>query len=434
MTRSSTPVRSATGAEVLVEKLIPEGKALGRLSDGRVVITSGAVPGDRIGLDAVSESKGLVKARRYRLLTVSPLRIEPICELADRCGGCDWMMLSIEEQRRQKLEILKEALLRTGKIDWRARPLELTAGERALGYRGRVRLQIEGGRIGFHQRGSHELVEPEHCAVSTDAINAALREIRELARLHARALDAFCWLEVREATDGTLSVLLEPQPKSSPRESGLWLEALRARFVVAVGGADGTNRELWQRFQLTDDTFMLSSPLGFVQVNWEVNRALIARVLEGAAARGIRSFLDAYAGSGNFTLPLLRRGLEGVAVESNASAVAPLREAARRQGLDDSGFVIADAAAYARALERQARRFDLVLADPPRAGLAAGLEPLARLARGWFVMCSCNPVTLARDLGRLVALGFELEELRAFDMFPQTHHLETLAWLRAPSA
>jgi 23S rRNA (uracil1939-C5)-methyltransferase len=424
---------SAAGAEVLIDKLIPDGKALGRLSDGRVVITSGAVPGDRIRLEATSESKGLVTARAHRLLSASPLRIEPSCELAGRCGGCDWMVLPIAEQRRQKLAVLREALLRTGKIDWQARPLELYAGERAEAYRGRVRLQVAGGRIGFHQRGSHQLVEPERCAVSTGAVNTALRELRELARAHAGALDAFSWLEVREATDGTLSVLLEPGQRAPAPDTSAWLEALRARFVVAVGSRAGAEPALRQRFQLTDDTYMSSPPAGFVQVNWEVNRALIAAVLGGAAARGIRTFLDVYCGSGNFTLPLLRRGYTGQGVESNASAIASLREAARQQGLDADGCVVGDAAAYARALGRQAQRFDLVLVDPPRAGLMAGLEPLAQLAGRWFVMCSCNPVTLARDLGRLVALGFELEELCAFDMFPQTHHLETLAWLRPPA-
>jgi tRNA/tmRNA/rRNA uracil-C5-methylase (TrmA/RlmC/RlmD family) len=270
--------------------------------------------------------------------------------------------------------------------------------------------------------------------VSTEAVNAALGELRGLALAHPGALNAFSWLEVREATSGALSVLLEPRQQAPHVDTRGWLAALRARFVVAVNGRAGDSPELWQRFDLTDDTYMLSSPAGFVQVNWEVNRALIAHVLEGVAARGLGTFLDVYAGSGNFTLPLLRRGLAGHAVESNASAVAALREAARQQGLDAGGVVVADAALHAGALERQSQRYDLVLVDPPRAGLVAGLEPLGRLARRWFVMCSCNPVTLARDLGRLVALGFELEELRAFDMFPQTHHLESLAWLRAPAA
>jgi 23S rRNA (uracil1939-C5)-methyltransferase len=423
----------AHGAEVVIDKLIPEGKALGRLPDGRVVIASGPMPGDRIELGIVSESKGLVTARSYRLLSAAPERIVPSCPVADRCGGCDWMVLPVAEQRRHKLEILKEALLRTGKIDWRERPLELIAGERVEAYRCRVRLQVADGRVGFFHRASHELVEPDHCRVSSDAVNAALGQIRELARAHARALDAFAWLEVREASDGTVSVLLEPDRRRMGIDTSAWLSALRQRFLLAVRGHDGADPALWQRFQLTDDTFMLSSPPGFVQVNWEVNQRLIAHVLAGVATRGIDTFLDAYAGSGNFTLPLLRQGLSGLAVESNRSALAPLREAARRQGLEGAGCVVADAAEHAAILAREGDGFDLVLVDPPRAGLGAGLEALAGVARRWFLMCSCNPVTLARDLGRLVQLGFELEELCAFDMFPQTHHLETVAWLRAPA-
>ena len=420
---------TARGAEVVIDKLIPEGKALGRLADGRIVIATGAVPGDRIALEEVTERKGLVTARKHRLLAPSPQRITPVCELAERCGGCDWMALSVTEQRRHKVQILREALLRTGKIDWRERPIELVAGERAEGYRCRVRLQVGGGRIGFYHRGSHELVEPERCAVSSSAVNSALALLRELARRHPGALDAYAWLEVREASDGSVSVLLQRREPRAEVDERPWLEALRVSFRVGhVGGpADGA-----QRFQLTDDTFMLSAPQGFVQVNWEVNRLLVARVLAGASSRGVATFVDAYAGSGNFALPLLGLGLGGLAIESNASAVESAREAAAAQGFEPAAFILGDAVAYAERLTRQAERFDLVLVDPPRAGLKEGLPSLARLAAGWLAMCSCNPVTLARDLRALLDLGFELESLEAFDMFPQTHHLETLAWLRAP--
>lgn len=425
----------ALGAEVLIDKLIPEGKGLGRLADGRVVIAAGALPGDRIALEAVKESKGLVTAERFSLLEASAARVAPSCEVADRCGGCDLMSLGIAEQRRHKLAMLREALLRTGKIDWGARPLPLVAGERAEGYRGRLRLQIAGGRIGFFHRQSHELVEAQSCRVGTPRLNAALGQIREAARAAPAGLDAFAWLEVREASDGSVSVLLEPRGRGLSAAARGWLAALAERgFRVSSTRDAGTSPELLQRFELTTDTYLLSAPRSFVQVNWEVNQALIARVLEGAAGRGLRTFLDAYAGAGNFSLPLLRQGLTGLAVESNEAAVAAARRAASQQGLDPAAFVAADAAEHALGLARAGRRFDLVLVDPPRAGLTSGLEPLSRLAARALALCSCNPVTLARDLARLLALGFELEELQAFDMFPQTHHLETLAWLRAPGA
>jgi 23S rRNA (uracil1939-C5)-methyltransferase len=428
-------VMAASGREIVVEKLIPDGKALGRLADGRVVILSGAVPGDRVELGAVAESKGLVTAHSFRLLEPSSLRVAPSCGVAHRCGGCDWMVLPIDEQRRQKREILKEALWRTGKIDWRERPLELVTGARHEAYRCRVRLQVAGGRVGFFERGSHELVEPDVCRVSSERVNAALGQLRRVAREHAEALGVFAWVEVREAGDGTVSVLLEPRaplPRRQPESQKALLLALEQEFVVGFGG-QAPSQHAGQRFDLTDDTFMLSALQGFVQVNWEVNRLLVARVIEGAAARGVTTFLDAYAGSGNFSLPLLRRGLRGLAVESNPSAVGSAREAARLQGLDPEAFVVGDAARFAAARAERGERFDLVFCDPPRAGLKTGLEPLARAAARWLAICSCNPVTLARDLSRLVALGFELETIVAFDMFPQTHHLETLAWLRAPA-
>jgi 23S rRNA (uracil1939-C5)-methyltransferase len=420
---------SARGAELVIDKLIPEGKALGRLGDGRVVIAAGAVPGDRIVLDVVSETKGLVTARAHHLVSPSALRIAPACELAERCGGCDWMVLPVAEQRRHKLSILREALLRTGKIDWSDRELSLLAGERSEGYRCRIRLQVAGGRIGFHHRGSHELVEPERCAVGSAAVNAALTRLRALARRHPRALEVYAWLEVREASDGSVSVLLSRGEPSASVDERAWLDELRREFAVAHVGEPA---QTLQRFQLTCDTFMLSAPQGFVQVNWEVNRLLVAAVLSGAEQRGVATFVDAYAGSGNFALPLFGRGLSGLAIESNASAVHSAREAATAQGFDPAAFIVDDAAAHAARLARRGQRFDLVLVDPPRAGLKGGLAALAGITGGWLAMCSCNPVTLARDLRSLLDLGFELESLLAFDMFPQTHHLETLAWLRAP--
>ncbi len=423
-----------TSTEVSIEKLIPEGKALGRLADGRIVIAQGAIPGDRILLERFSERKGLVSAQSFRLVAASPLRVTPSCSVAERCGGCDWMMLRIQEQRQSKIELLKEALWRTGKIDFRERGIELFIGQRAEGYRGRVRLAVQHDRIGFYQRGSHELIEPERCAVSSPAVNAALGELRLAARAQAGALGCFTWLEVREGSDGSVSVWLERNDRALSPAARAFIQALRAKFIVVASSSEAESPQSWQRFQLTDDTFMLSSPASFTQVNWEVNRLLIRRVLDGAAARGINTFLDAYAGSGNFALPLLAQGLSGLAVEANPSAVLAAREAARRQTLPADGFVVADAAAHAEELWRQGRRFDLVLVDPPRAGVKVGLEPLSRLAQAWFLMCSCNPVTLARDLRSALDLGFSISELEAFDMFPQTHHLETLAWLRAPAA
>jgi 23S rRNA (uracil1939-C5)-methyltransferase len=418
------------GTELRVEKLIAEGNALGHLADGRVVILQGAVPGDRVILEQVSEHKGLVRVQAFRVIEPSALRVEPQCPVFGACGGCDWMMLSPEQQRAHKLSVLREVLLRTAKLDLSVRAIPLLAGSSSAGYRRRVRLQVVEGRIGFYARASHALVEPERCAVCSPALNSALAELRQLTRSAPGTLTHARSIELREACDGSLSLFVEPEPGTRGPELG----SLRGQFLTALGSAEAADRALWQRFELTEQSYLLAPPGCFTQVNWEVNQKLIARVLAGAQARGVRSFLDAHAGAGNFALPLLAQGLSGMAVEYNAQAVIAAREAARLQQLPAEGFRVGDCARVALELAREARRVDLVLLDPPRAGVKEGLPELAGLCSGWLAICSCNPVTLARDLRALLDLGFELEELEAFDMFPETHHLEALAWLRAPGA
>jgi 23S rRNA (uracil1939-C5)-methyltransferase len=427
---AASPRTPAAGAEICVEKLIAEGNALGRLADGRVVILEGAVPGDRVVLERVSEQKGLVRALAFRVTQPSPLRVTPHCPVFGACGGCDWMMLRPEEQRSQKLAVLREVLLRTAKLDLTEREIPLFAGPSPAGYRRRIRLQIVDGRIGFYARSSHTLVEPEQCAVSSSALNGALHSLRALTHSAPATLAGLASLELRQACDGSLSLFLEKDPAQASQVPDL--AGLRERFLCALGSADAETPALWQRFELTAQTYLLAPPGCFTQVNWEVNRALIARVLAGGQARGVRTFLDAHAGAGNFALPLLAQGLSGVAIECNRLGVAAARQAAAQQGLSSEGFMVGDSARVARDLRRQGRRFELVLLDPPRAGVKDGLRELAELSVGWLAICSCNPVTLARDLRTLLDLGFVLEELAAFDMFPETHHLETLVWLRVP--
>lgn len=427
---ASLPDTALSGTEVVVEKLIAEGNALGHLADGRVVILQGALPGDRVTLERAVQTKGLVRALAHRISTPSPLRVTPECPVFSSCGGCDWMMLRASEQPAQKLAVLREALLRTAKIDWTARPIPIVSAASPQGYRRRIRLQVVDGHIGFYARGSHQLVEPEQCRVSSAALNRGLQELRQLTRRAPAALASVSSLELREGCDGTLSLYLEREPGAA--RVALDLTSTGGRFQVAVGAADAENVALWQRFDLTEQTYLLAPPGCFTQVHWQINRQLIGRVLAGARARGATSFLDAYAGCGNFALPLLAAGLAGKAIESHPLAIRAATEAARRQALPSAGFLAGDSAVLGRQLLQQEQQFDLVLLDPPRAGVKQGLAELAGLARGWLVMCSCNPVTLARDLRALVDLGFVLEEIEAFDMFPETHHLETLVWLRAP--
>jgi 23S rRNA (uracil1939-C5)-methyltransferase len=419
------------GVEVVIEKLIPDGVALGRLDDGRVVMLNGAAPGDRVLLEEFSEKKGLIKAQRWALVLASRERVQPLCPVASECGGCDWMMLSEAEQRRSKLSLLQQALRRTAKIaEYSYAPL--WSGERRHAYRSRVRMQLVAGRIGFRRRGSHDLVEPAQCAVSEPALNEALAQLRQLVQKYPGALDAFSEVELAADSQGRVALHFEPaEPASRSAATHSLVAELAAHFQVSLGEVE-SGEPPFQRFELIDDVYLLAPVGTFTQVNWEVNRAMIRELCAGVQQRGIQSFLDLYAGAGNFSLPLLAKGLKGVSVEAVRASAHAAREAARRQSLNGGRFWGRDARRAVEALQREQRRFDLVIIDPPRAGVKHGLVEMAALSSGWIALCSCNPVTLARDLRTLLDEGYELEAMQPFDMFPQTHHLETLAWLRVP--
>jgi 23S rRNA (uracil1939-C5)-methyltransferase len=186
-----------------------------------------------------------------------------------------------------------------------------------------------------------------------------------------------------------------------------------------------------QRWQLPENVELFAPSGCFTQVNWAVNTKLVETVVGEALRRGARRFCDAFSGAGNFSLPLAARGLQGLGIDESQAAIAAAREAARASGLSTVEFIAEDVTSALRRLLKEGSRFDLLIIDPPRAGARAIIESIAELRPAQLAVCSCDPVTLSRDLRVLVEGGFFLDQITAFDMFPHTHHLEALAWLHA---
>jgi 23S rRNA (uracil1939-C5)-methyltransferase len=156
---------------------------------------------------------------------------------------------------------------------------------------------------------------------------------------------------------------------------------------------------------------------------------LVTEVVDGARARSISTFLDLYAGSGNFSLPLAASGLSGVAVEAEAASSALAEIASKAQHIAGLDVMWSPVVPALRALMRGKRRFELAILDPPRAGAKDIIEPLSKLEPEWIAYVACDPVTLARDVKALLGRGYALDRVTGYDMFPQTHHVEVLAWL-----
>jgi 23S rRNA (uracil1939-C5)-methyltransferase len=404
-----------------VEKLVPGGAGFSRLPDGRSAFVEGALPGDRVAVSGLEEKRGYVRATSYELLEPGPERVEPPCPIADACGGCDWMRLELGAQRRHKAGVVKEALERTGRLHLPALPEMIVRGD-ALGYRGRLRVHVDDrGTVGFFGRRSRSLVPVTACAVAHTQVNRALRVLAalgpELVPLLARfeavelsvapeGVEARLWLRKGAPAAGSLAPLLEHLGRGG----------VVARVVPAASsnGPPGADAERpWA---------------AFTQVNPAVNAALVEAVTAGAATRPTPTFLDLYAGSGNFSLPLAAAGRSGVMVELERTAAEAARREAASRGLSLEVLPLDAARGLAKLVARRTR-FELVVLDPPRAGAKDALRGIVTLRPTAIAYVSCDPVTLARDLREIVAAGYRLESVRCFDMFPHTHHVETLAWL-----
>jgi 23S rRNA (uracil1939-C5)-methyltransferase len=418
---------SMRGLELTIEKLVPGGDGFLRLPDGQALFVRGGAPGDRIRLGSVEKQRGTWRSNDYELLSPSPDRVTPECPVAASCGGCDLMHLSRVSELAQKTSMLKEALERVAGVAFT--PDTLTSSEAVSGYRSRVRFHVgQHGKLGFFARGTHQLVEVPGCAVADPRINQALASIRRLARRFPEALSGFSDVELR-ATRTDVIARFVPRDGIKPIAAEPFLRALGKELRVAA-----TEREaqaLSERRSLTSDVFVEIPADAFSQINEPVNRELVAAVVAGAQARGLTSFCDLFAGVGNFALPLARMGLTGVMVERTPSAVVAAQRAAVEQGIPKLKARTADAAKALADLVREGQRFDLVVLDPPREGAPEVVAGIPGLSPRAVAYVACDPVTLSRDLKPLLAAGLAISSVQAFDMFPRTHHFETLVWLEA---
>jgi 23S rRNA (uracil1939-C5)-methyltransferase len=406
-----------------IEKLVPGGEGFLRLDDGRAAFAPGTVPGDQILVHRDEERRGYVRATQWELVSAGPDRVDPPCPIASTCGGCDLMHLARPAQLAAKRAMLIESLERIAKISTAPVAADLVTAGPSLGYRSRARFHVDAlGEIGFRARGSHDVVGVPHCPVCSEPVNTALDWIRQAPAAIRRELRE---VDVREDLGGgSVLVRLTPRERPSTRLRQ-WAAAIRDSCSVQLVGVTPAIR---RRFPLPGGLHLVVNDSSFTQVNWWVNLALIEHLLTGVRERDLHDFCELYCGCGNFTLPLLSAGLRGLAVERDAAAIDAARVGAREAGLPTATFEAGDVSQFVEQLVRRTERFDLVVIDPPRDGAKQITGQLGKLCTNTLVICSCDPTTLARDTKQLQIAGFTLQQVIGFDMFPQTHHLETVAW------
>ena len=370
-----------------------------------MVLVPFTLPGELVQIEPVDARHHVKRGQITSVVEPSPERIDPACPYFTACGGCSYQHSSYEYEVAQKIEVLREVMERVGKFDAPAEIPTIIGPD--WGYRNRIQLHFEAGKIGFHAAGSHDIVDIEKCPISSPKLNEAIALFR--GHLKERRWPYFLRsLELFTNEDQVQVNVLDAGDKRLARSFFEWIG-------LDLPGATDPALE-YGEFRVSHRSF------------FQTNRFLIEQLTEAAieGAEGGTAW-DLYSGVGLFSLALARREFEVTAVEASMSAVSDLGFNMERAGLNIAAYK-APAELW---MEEQTDAPDFVLADPPRSGLGKnGARALARLKPKQLNIVSCDPSTLARDLATLRSVGYEIEGMTMIDLFPHTSHIETVTKLR----
>jgi 23S rRNA (uracil1939-C5)-methyltransferase len=410
-----------TSIELTIDALAAGGDGVGRDPDGRVTFVAHTAPGDRVRAVLAEQHRAWARADLAAVLTPSPARRTAPCAyfVDGRCGGCQWQHVAAEGQSAAKQAIVAGALRRQIASGLELLPIAVPAPP--YHWRRRARLHWyrgpgeEAAMIGFLAPRSHRVVDIESCAQLEVGLERALLLLREQL---AGSLQGRGAIALLAGEGGAVHVAIEPVEGGCTPEAAAALIGHAGIVGVAIAGQDLGAADVvleqagtWPELRGRADAFAQASRDG--------NHALLAAVDAAAQPRAGAAVLELYAGSGNFTRVLVRGAARVVAVDAVDVPWAFSDPAIER--------LVASAEEAMPMLAAEGRRFDLAVLDPPRSGAVAAVDGLAALGVTRVIYVSCDPATLGRDLGRLQATGFRLERAQAFDLMPQTAHVEVIA-------
>jgi 23S rRNA (uracil1939-C5)-methyltransferase len=371
-------------AVISIERIVAGGFGLGRHEE-RVLLVPLTAPGDRVEVE-LSDQRSV--ARLIRVVSPGPERVEPPCTHFGICGGCDLMHLSYPAQVRAKVEMVAESLMRTGGRDLLSMLTEvgIESNPRPLYSRIRATWQpTDSGTAGYFRRSSQDVIAIEHCPI----LDPALEEVRSSLTIRDKARGLTNGSEVSIATGHGPAVPVD----------------------FAVGDAQ-----------------IVASALAFFQSSQSLLDRFVRHVVHLAADVGPGHVVELYSGVGLFTIPLAPHVGAIDAVESSPVAVTLARQNVRRNRLQNVNVHADDAGRWIAKRTGKRIRPGTVLIDPPRSGVGTRVSTgILRIKPRRIVYVSCDPATFARDARQIVDAGYRLTKLTVFDLFPQTHHTETVA-------
>ena len=454
VTRDTAPLSEDAIVELTLEALVSDGRALGRV-DGMVLLVADGLPGQTVRVRVTAVRRRLAEGVIEAVLAPSPQQRPAHCPHAD-CGGCPWQTLQPEAQQHWKERLVADALTRIGHLPEPLPLLPLLASPEAWGYRNKMEFAF--GRdaqgnpaLGLRERRSRHIVPVTECRLQSPQamevlgwLRAAIQPLMEDAGLPVwdseQRAGFWRYVVIRQATTGTclVELIVAPHPEgieamvgvgkhladglreALPAVAGVALSERAAWDDVACGEKIRYTRGLTQLAEPVGDVPCVLAPQAFMQVNTQAAALLYAEAAQLLRLSGTETVWDLYCGTGAIAMALAPHAGTVHGVEIAPRAVTLARELASQAGLHNCVFHIGDVGTPLRRLPRP----DVVVVDPPRAGLhEQALRAVMKSGAERVLYISCNPATFARDAA-LLNTTYKLTAVRPVDIFPQTPHVE----------
>lgn len=432
----ATQVPTGKKQRLKIERLANDGRGIGFV-EGRTWFVAGSLAGEEVEARVLGAHGKVVEARTERVFQASPLRRPAPCKHFGRCGGCSVQQMPHDEQLALKQRMLAEQLSRVAGVEPEEWAAPLTGDEFA--YRRRARIAVRWDvrskqlEVGFRAASSQDIIAIEECPVLVQALQPIMTALPAMLRslgkpqtlghveLFSGSANALLLRHTAPLAENDLATL---KAFCDAHGAQLWLHGEGEPQPVDPSAALGYRLEPW-------NLALAYRPGDFVQVNAQVNTAMISQALDWLEPRADERVLDLFCGLGNFALPLALKSREVVAVEGVETMVQRATGNAASNDLHNVKFYQADLSQPLDKAAWVAEGFRAVLLDPPRDGAFEVVRNLKALGAERLLYVSCNPATLARDTVELIRQGYRLKRAGILDMFPQTAHVEAMALFEA---
>ncbi|MDQ7823040.1 MAG: 23S rRNA (uracil(1939)-C(5))-methyltransferase RlmD [Candidatus Eremiobacteraeota bacterium] len=452
------PFREGERITIQLGSIASGGDAVGRNGDFVFFVPYG-VPGDIVTIQVTEKRKSYARGEIALVERPSRDRVEPPCPHFFQCGGCQFQHISYEAQRAIKKNLVIEALERIGRLS-PVNVRDLEEGTAIWHYRNKVQCVVGGSpakkdekgefRLGLYARKSHRVVDLGECLIQHPLNNKVLASVRDLlphtgwtwyredrhcghirhvmSRASQWSNEVVVTLVASKVSLAGIDAFAGKLLKRVPEIRGVVLNVNSSRTNVILGREQHVIAGSETLVEKVKDLEFSISPLSFFQVNIQGLVDILEVVERYACLEGNERVLDLFCGVGLFSLALARKAREVHGVDEVGEAIENAIENARRNGIENVRFTAGKAEETVRGL--MSGGADLVILDPPRSGARREvLEALADPGVPRIVYVSCNPATLARDLGLLCGKGYRLVEVQPLDMFPHTGQVEAVAYL-----